>query len=410
MKPYSISLHNGTKFSRQHNIRGSGLASKEEHIDEHGYHKTFIDIPIKQSYNETFGLSIQDYNAKQTRSDRLIIDYLQKVREEHRRSPSKKPHSAYELIVTIGNRDHHPSIKKSESTLEKWLKKFQESNPNVVVFGAYFHADEPESAPHMHVDYYFVKRQNKRGLSLQVSQNGALNEEGYFPIKEDGKMVTPQTQFINFSREQLRETARENGLYVESQTKNAEIRNHIETSQFKKLTKLKQLDEEISKKKKEFNQIDESIYNVKSEIHNLETKKQQLKNENKHLEEIHEELDINLHEFTRLQNDNEQLKSAIKERDEEISFLKRAINTLQRAFDFVKDFMDGFSISDGNKKISLWQKFKNKFIKNQGEKEYQEFKKVRYSVTLNEKLWEHEVDYLDGTRDDKPPHFDFFER
>ena len=80
-----------------------------------------------------------------------------------------------------------------------------------MVFGAYFHADEPDSAPHMHVDYYYVKRENKRGLSLQVSQNGALNEQGYFPKKEDGKFVTPQTQFQRDSRELLRSISQEKG-------------------------------------------------------------------------------------------------------------------------------------------------------------------------------------------------------
>ena len=48
------------------------------------------------------------------------------------------------------------------------------------MFGAYFHADEPGSAPHLHVDFILVKRQNKRGLSIQVSQEGALKEMGYY--------------------------------------------------------------------------------------------------------------------------------------------------------------------------------------------------------------------------------------
>ena len=75
------------------------------------------------------------------------------------------------------------------------VRRVQKRNPNVVVFGAYFHADEPDSAPHMHVDYYYVKRENKRGLSLQVSQNGALNEQGYFPKKKMASLLPHKPSF-----------------------------------------------------------------------------------------------------------------------------------------------------------------------------------------------------------------------
>lgn len=35
IKPYSISLHNGTKWSRQHNIRGAGLDEQDyNHFQE----------------------------------------------------------------------------------------------------------------------------------------------------------------------------------------------------------------------------------------------------------------------------------------------------------------------------------------------------------------------------------------
>ena len=81
IKPYSISLPFGSMCSRQHIIRGAGLAEKEAHIDPNGYHKAFIDVPLRDSYYQTFGQAIVEYNAKQTRSDRQIVDYLAKVRD-----------------------------------------------------------------------------------------------------------------------------------------------------------------------------------------------------------------------------------------------------------------------------------------------------------------------------------------
>ncbi len=55
-------------------------------------------MPLRDSYYQTFGQAIVEYNAKQTRADRQIVDYLAKVKDEHKRSPSKKPHASYEMI------------------------------------------------------------------------------------------------------------------------------------------------------------------------------------------------------------------------------------------------------------------------------------------------------------------------
>ena len=36
------------------------------------------------------------------------------------------------MILTIGNRDNHPSVKRAEEVAEAWLEEFQKRNPNVV--------------------------------------------------------------------------------------------------------------------------------------------------------------------------------------------------------------------------------------------------------------------------------------
>lgn len=370
MKPYSISLHNGVKWSRQHNIRGAGLAEKEEHIDPNGYHVAFIDKGIRESYNETFGQSVLEYNAKQKRSDRMITDYLTKVKEEHKRTPTKKPHASYELIVEVGNRDNHPSIKESEEVMREWLKEFQKRNPNVVIFGAYFHADEPEAGPHMHVDYYFIKRENKRGMSLQVSQNGALNEQGYFPIKEGGKMVTPQTQFIRDSRELLREVAKEKGLSVDEQTKASAQRSHMETDHFKKVTKLKELDQKVTARQNQLALLDKEKAKEQINYGLLKQKASKLDDKIKSVNEII--------------RDNEELKQENEQLRERVSFLEKSINVLQRAFDFAEKFLKKFNID----KSKQWDVYKKDFFDKEGKEEYDAFTSVRHDTRLNERYAE----------------------
>ena len=61
-------------------------------------------------------------------------------------------------------------------TFQKFLKKFQENNPQLVVVGAYIHNDE--ATPHMHIDYVPVATYSK-GLKTRVSNDKALNQMGY---------------------------------------------------------------------------------------------------------------------------------------------------------------------------------------------------------------------------------------
>lgn len=361
IKPYSISLHNGTKWSRQHNIRGAGLAEKEAHIDPNGYHKAFIDVPLRDSYYQTFGQAIVEYNAKQTRADRQIVDYLAKVKDEHKRSPSKKPHASYEMILTIGNRDNHPSVKKAEEVAEAWLEEFQKRNPNVVVFGAYFHADEPDSAPHMHVDYYYVKRENKRGLSLQVSQNGALNEQGYFPKKEDGKFITPQTQFQRDSRELLRSISQEKGLVVEERSGHREQRQHLDTELYKKQSELNRVEQELNEKSRELKEKRRKAQTLEKRVEKARLEHETLTEQNRLMEmKAPNEIQLGI-----LVNEN--------------SRLKKALSLFQKAFNVVEKVTKALTFPNGQ---SVWDKLKNKLFKGLDEQDYNHFQEVRHDPDL----------------------------
>lgn len=248
---YTISAHFGKKMSRDHNIRNRNITNSEDHIDPDGYFKIIEDRPIKQAYYKIFGQAVLDYNAKQTRSDRQIIDYHTKVLSAYKRDPNRNPATSHEAIFTIGNVNHHPTITESEKILTDFLEQFKKNNPNAIIFGAYFHADEPGSAPHLHVDFILVKRQNKRGLSIQVGQEGALKEMGYYTSgsKKNKDLVTAQTRWQAAQRELLRTTARNHGVQVQESGKSKTMANHLDTEIYKRTTKLKNLDQKIEEKK-----------------------------------------------------------------------------------------------------------------------------------------------------------------
>ena len=88
----------------------------------------------------------------------------------------KKTEPFREAVVQIGNKDKQIPRWESNEILQKFLKKFQENNPQLVVVGAYIHNDE--ATPHMHIDYVPVATYSK-GLKTRVSNDKALNQMGY---------------------------------------------------------------------------------------------------------------------------------------------------------------------------------------------------------------------------------------
>ena len=58
---------------------------------------TYIKQDIQQAYQQLFGESLAEYNANQTRRDRIISDYFKHI------SKSKREEAFYEIIVQFGD-------------------------------------------------------------------------------------------------------------------------------------------------------------------------------------------------------------------------------------------------------------------------------------------------------------------
>lgn len=120
-------------------------------------------------------LGLDEYNAKQKRKDRKIKNYYEKI------SRSKQEKLFYEVIVQIGNREDTgvDSFVADLATcvLEDYVKKFQERNPNLYVFGAYIHLYE--ETPHVHIDFVPWVSGCKRGLETHTSLKAALATRGF---------------------------------------------------------------------------------------------------------------------------------------------------------------------------------------------------------------------------------------
>ncbi len=173
---YTIRTHTSSTLARGHNIRGRRITDKEAHIDPQGVYEVWHDETERQAYRRLFGAAQEAYNAKQTRADRQIKDYYATV------SKDAKRHTAYEMIVAIGNRDNPPDPAVGKAILREFVGGWADRNPNMALIGAYYHADE-EGVPHVHVDYIPVAHGYKRGMETQTGYAKALAEMGY-----DGRM------------------------------------------------------------------------------------------------------------------------------------------------------------------------------------------------------------------------------
>ena len=130
---------------------------------------------IRAVYHELFDNALARYNEKQTRKDRIIDDYYEKIRTGKQEKPFE------ELIIQIGNKDDMNASSENgqlaRQMLDEYMQSFQQRNPTLRVFSAHLHMDE--ATPHLHIDFIPFTTGSKRGLETRVSLKKALEALGF---------------------------------------------------------------------------------------------------------------------------------------------------------------------------------------------------------------------------------------
>lgn len=169
----SISFSTAAKGNFNHNRRTNSKIPENVDPTRTAFNKILIDKDIRQVYKEVFGEALAEYNANQVAKkhpERQKKDYYSSICHDKKTEPFR------EAVVQIGNKDKQLPRWESNDILQKFLKRFQENNPQLVVVGAYIHNDE--ATPHMHIVYVPVATYSK-GLKTRVSNDKALNQMGY---------------------------------------------------------------------------------------------------------------------------------------------------------------------------------------------------------------------------------------
>ena len=165
----------------------------------------YCNQDIKEVYHELFDEALERYNVKQTRKDRKIEDYYEKIRTGKQEKPF------HEIIIQIGNKDDMGAEtaggRLAAEILDEYMKGFQERNPTLRVFSAHLHMDE--ATPHLHIDFVPYTTGSKRGLDTRVSLKQALSALGF---KGGTRMETELNQWVASEKRQLATIMLEHGI------------------------------------------------------------------------------------------------------------------------------------------------------------------------------------------------------
>lgn len=192
---------------------------------------TYCQENIKAVYHELFDEALERYNAKQTRVDRRIENYYEKIRSGKQEKPF------HEIILQVGNKDDMSADsdegRLAATVLDEYMRAFQERNPNLRVFSAHLHMDE--ATPHLHIDFVPFTTGSKRGLDTRVSLKQALAAQGF---KGGTRGDTEWSQWVRSEKEQLSAVMERHGIEWEDKGTHDK---HLSVLDYKKEQRAKEI-------------------------------------------------------------------------------------------------------------------------------------------------------------------------
>ena len=244
-----------------------------ENVDSERTHLNidYCNEPIKKVYHEMFDEALKQYNDKQKRKDRKILDYYKHIES------GKQEKLFHEIIFQIGNKDdmsatgEHAEL--ARTILDEYYQGFQERNPYLRVFSAHLHMDE--ATPHIHIDFVPFTTGSKRGLETRVSLKRAMLNMGF---KGEGRSDNELNRWILSEKKVLAQIMERHDIEWEQKGTHEQ---HLSVLDYKKQERAKEvaeLDREIEEKQLE-------VKGLKATVEKIEEAKEILGDVEKQLDE-----------------------------------------------------------------------------------------------------------------------------
>lgn len=235
--------HNSRKF------KAANVDGERTHLNV-----DYCNGNIKKVYHKLFDEALKKYNDKQTRSDRKIKNYYDKI------CNSKQEKPFHEIILQIGNKEDMGAESENgqlaKQVLDEYFRGFQERNPQLRVFSAHLHMDE--ATPHIHIDFVPFTTGSKRGLETRVSLKQALAAQGF---KGGTRSDTEWNQWVQSEKEQLAAVMERYGIEWEHKGTHEKHLSVLEYKKQEREKEIEQLDNQLAEKKDEFVSVQNRIQN-----------------------------------------------------------------------------------------------------------------------------------------------------
>ena len=291
----------------------------------------YINENIEDVYHELFDEALARYNEKQSRKDRCIDNYYEKIRS------GKQEKTFHEIILQIGDKDNMGAKTEdgqlAAKILNEYIQDFQQRNPTLRVFSAYLHMDE--ATPHLHIDFVPYTTESKRGLDTRVSLKQALSALGF---KGGTRRETELNQWVAAEKKQLAAVMERHGIEWEQKGTHEK---HLSVLDFEKQERAKEvaaLEKAISGGKKELQDIQIQQTKTVRETNQIRQELSELFATNDLLREQTETL---AQDKEKLLSDNEKLEQQQKKLQQEIgkmSISKTVMERNIRAYDEDKEW------------------------------------------------------------------------
>lgn len=127
---------------------------------------------IESTLQKLFGAAVEEYNSKQTRSDRM--KKTSEMISADNRSRAFREVSIWFLPTDEAVDNNY--FEQTKSILENYFKNFEERNPNLKVFAAEMRLSD---IPRLYIAFIPICHKKLRGMATRISFKGALTEQGY---------------------------------------------------------------------------------------------------------------------------------------------------------------------------------------------------------------------------------------
>ena len=277
----TIDIHNSRKYSKSNN-EDLDLSKSKYNIILKGSRNIVEDV--KKLYKDEFDVAVYNYNQKQTRENRKIINYLSKIEED------KQKNIATEIILQLGNKEDWQNVsledkKKMAEVFKKGIEKLE--NKGFKVANANLHLDE--TSPHCHIIGVPIGENFKKGMEKQVSSKSVFSLDKMEILRNEIEKVL------------IAEYNKIYDLNVEKKQEKGIIEEHLSITEYKQIKPI----------------VDELIKTADKNVI-LEEIKENLRDKEKEIKEVKDNINYN-------NTLKEKLVADVEAKEKEITDLKAII-------------------------------------------------------------------------------------